>query len=169
MISQLQPSAENRSQTKRNVEKGVDDETSRDAELCRRCNYVVGTWRLYSNNDSFNGEMMSNPDRHSPKKGAPDYRKAYGDELLAHQKTSRDLKAKQDNEVNLLRRIEALDIDVIELNNRDIVHIKTVCLQCSKQEKGAKELVRVKKEKRSSVIINWALFGVIVLMIIWSI
>ena len=91
---------------------------------------------------------MTNPDRHSPKKGAPDYRKAYGDEILAHQKTSRDLKARQDNEVNLLNRIEALDIDIIELNNRDIVHIKTECLQCSNQERTKRELKSVKIRAR---------------------
>ena len=119
---------------------------------------------------------MSNPDRHSPKKGAPDYRKAWGDEVLAHQKTSRNLKAKQDNEVNLLNRLEKQDAELTAVQNdyvRKVNEVRALEESRDKSEEYTDHALDDRdsacKECRSSVIINWALFGVIVLMIIWSI
>ena len=105
--------------------------------------------------------MTGDVDRHEAKRGAPDYRGMLKDEVIAHEKTLRSLASKQRNEVSLLTNIENLREENQELNKTDIIHIKTECLQCSKQEKLKKEIEDLAMYKP----IAWTLIGVILLII----
>lgn len=109
--------------------------------------------------------MTGDVKRHKEKRGAPDYRGMFKDEVLAHEKTLRTLTSKQRNEVSLLTRIENLREENQELNKRDIVHINTECLQCVKQEKLQKEVERLAMYPA----VCWVLIAVIIMIIIGAV
>ena len=117
---------------------------------------------------------MTNPDRHQPKKGAPDYRGEWGKEKSERQKLERILEAAEQNEENLLNRLEKQAADLTAVQNdyvRKVNEVRALEESRDKSEEYTDHALDDRdsacKECRSSVIINWALFGVIVLMIIW--
>ncbi len=102
--------------------------------------------------------MTGDVPRHEVKKGAPDYRGMFRDEVLEHQATSRKLAAKDDNEILLLKKIEQQQEEYSELAN---LHINTVYKPCIKQQKEIERLAMYPA-------MVWALLGVILIIIAGS-
>ena len=117
---------------------------------------------------------MTNPDMHQPKKGAPDYRKAWGEmksawqnEQAAHFRTRTAFDKEHIEHEQLKKEYNNLQNNYTS-NMDDLREAKS---KLDKSEEYTDHALDDRdsacKECRSSVIINWALFGVIVLMIIW--
>ena len=82
---------------------------------------------------------MINPDRHSPKKGAPDYRTEWGKEKSERQKLERLLTAKEDNEESLINKIEQQQQELKDIKS-DYRKLQNIdCRQCLNQERLIKE------------------------------
>jgi len=113
--------------------------------------------------------MTGDVPRHEVKKGAPDYRGMFREEVLEHQATSRKLAAKDANEVNLLKKIEELREENQELNKADIIHIKTECLQCVKMSGLQKDKVKLTKENKTMFKYVVSMAVITIMALSWAI